>query len=203
VDAGEVVVHEVQRHGVHQVLDLLGEGIGQPRESPHPHSHREVLPLYVAGRNVLRVGLSRNNAALSPDAVGTTVAPGALRLRAIYLVEYGVVDVSAEGFLDGVDVRPITVRRQLDAVGKPVGQVRDKSACVCACAPSYQPTRDNLGVGAEGSPCPHVPIAELALVLLRDILVFGVAERPYLIALNPLAGQVAKVLVLIPLTGFA
>jgi len=40
-------------------------------------------------------------------------------------------------------------------------------------------------------------------VLLRDILVFGVAERPHLIALNPLAGQVAKVLILIPLAGFA
>ncbi len=32
VRAGEVVVHVVQRHGVGQVLDLLGEGVGQAGE---------------------------------------------------------------------------------------------------------------------------------------------------------------------------
>jgi hypothetical protein len=45
VRAGEVVVHEVQRNRVRKVLDLATEPIGQPREAPHPHPHRQVLAL--------------------------------------------------------------------------------------------------------------------------------------------------------------
>ena len=33
VDATKVVVHEVERHGGLEVLDLLGEGIGEPGET--------------------------------------------------------------------------------------------------------------------------------------------------------------------------
>ncbi len=42
--AGEVVVHVVQRDGVSEVLDLLGEPVGQAGEPAHPHPHGEVLP---------------------------------------------------------------------------------------------------------------------------------------------------------------
>jgi hypothetical protein len=36
-----IVVHEVQRHGVLQVLDLLREGVRQAGESAHGHAHGE------------------------------------------------------------------------------------------------------------------------------------------------------------------
>ena len=45
----EVVVHEVDRHGRSVILDFAAEAIGQPGEAPHPHPHREVLALDVAG----------------------------------------------------------------------------------------------------------------------------------------------------------
>jgi len=47
--APEVVIHEVQRHGVRVVLDLLAETVGQPREAAHAHAHRQVGTLDIAG----------------------------------------------------------------------------------------------------------------------------------------------------------
>jgi hypothetical protein len=47
---------QVKADGCDQVLDLLGEGVGQPREPAHAHPHGEVLALDVAGVDLLRVG---------------------------------------------------------------------------------------------------------------------------------------------------
>ena len=41
-----------------QVLDLLGESVGEPGETSHAHAHGEVLPLDVAGGNLRVVGFS-------------------------------------------------------------------------------------------------------------------------------------------------
>ena len=44
-----------------QVLDLLGESVGEPREASHSHAHGEVLPLDVAGRDLGMVGFPGND----------------------------------------------------------------------------------------------------------------------------------------------
>jgi hypothetical protein len=43
MNAAEIVVREVGRDGGSQVRQLFAEGIGDPRKSPHRHSHGEVL----------------------------------------------------------------------------------------------------------------------------------------------------------------
>jgi len=55
VDPCEIVVHEVEGDSGGVVLQLLGEGIGQARETSHRHSHGEVLALDIGGRDVFRV----------------------------------------------------------------------------------------------------------------------------------------------------
>ena len=45
MDPPEVVEHDVQRHGMAEVLNLLAKRVGQPREAAHAHPHREVLAL--------------------------------------------------------------------------------------------------------------------------------------------------------------
>lgn len=45
VNSGEIVIYEVQGHRRLQVIDLLGEAVGQSRKSPHGHSHGQILPL--------------------------------------------------------------------------------------------------------------------------------------------------------------
>ena len=61
VDAAEVVVGEVQRDGCFQVCEFLTESVGQARESADRHSHGEVLALYKASRDVVRIGSSVND----------------------------------------------------------------------------------------------------------------------------------------------
>ena len=70
VDLHEIVVHEVERHRGRVHLDFLAEGVRQPRESPHRHSHREVLTLDVRRADVLRVGLSGDRLHVAAQAFG-------------------------------------------------------------------------------------------------------------------------------------
>ena len=58
MDTAEIVVHEVERHRVRVHLDFLAEGVGQSRESPHRHPHREILALDVARGDVFFVGVA-------------------------------------------------------------------------------------------------------------------------------------------------
>src|SRR5258708_20684598 len=58
MNATEIVIREVQRNSSFQVRELLAESVGQPRESAHLHSHGQVLSLYKAGRNLIRVGVT-------------------------------------------------------------------------------------------------------------------------------------------------
>ena len=59
MNPAKIVIHEIERQRVLVILQLLGKSIRQSREPSHQHAHREVLPLNVAGRNVLVVGTAR------------------------------------------------------------------------------------------------------------------------------------------------
>jgi hypothetical protein len=61
VYAAEVVVREVQRDSRFQVEQLLAESVRQARESADCHSHRQVLPLYVRRRDVLRIRIASSD----------------------------------------------------------------------------------------------------------------------------------------------
>ena len=65
----EVVVHVMQGDGRYVVLDLLGKSIGQPGKPAHRHSHCEVLPLHVAGVDVLRVRRAHDRYNARSDAL--------------------------------------------------------------------------------------------------------------------------------------
>ena len=57
VNSAEVVVHVMECNRVLQILDFLGKGVGQARESAHRHAHGEVLALNVARGDVLEIGV--------------------------------------------------------------------------------------------------------------------------------------------------
>jgi hypothetical protein len=85
----------------------------------------------------------------------------------------------------------------LDAVGEPVGEILDEARGVNLIALAHQPGRDQLAVGADAGPRPHVAVAVLALMLFRDVSLLGVDERPDLVTLHALARQVAERRVLV------
>ena len=84
------------------VLGLLREGIRQPREAAHLHPHREVLPLGVAGADVLRIGAGpqRGASQLQRTRRGCSVLARLSARRRFY--QHGVIDIGTERAFDRV-----------------------------------------------------------------------------------------------------
>jgi hypothetical protein len=55
-----IVIHEVERNGVAEIRKFFAESVCEPSESTHRHSHREILPLGMAGGNVIPIRLTAN-----------------------------------------------------------------------------------------------------------------------------------------------
>jgi hypothetical protein len=70
MDSAKIIVREMQRYTGFQVRLFLAERIGEPRESSHRHSHRQVLTLYEAGRNVVRIGVALSDFGYKPEMRG-------------------------------------------------------------------------------------------------------------------------------------
>lgn len=85
----------------------------------------------------------------------------------------------------------------MHAAGEPPGQVVDEVEGRARIALGDQPRGHDLAVAAERHPRPHVAETEGALLVGRDVLLFGVAKAPNLVALNPLAGEPAQRLILV------
>src|SRR5579862_5497444 len=201
VGPAEVVEGEVETHGRGQVLQLLGEGVGQPRESSHPHPHRQVLPLDVAGRNVVGVRVAGDDLGLLAEADGRGVAArpraaGSGRGRED-LDQLGVVNVALECVTDSGQVKVVAVRGQLDTVAQPPCEVAYELDGGVQVAVVNPVGRDELGVGVHRHPRPHVAVAQLALLVGRDVLLLGIAEGPNLVTLDSLAREVAHHSVLV------
>jgi hypothetical protein len=59
--AAEIVVREVQRDGHLEIQQLFAESVRQTCESADRHTHREILALYKASRDVVRIGITAAN----------------------------------------------------------------------------------------------------------------------------------------------
>jgi hypothetical protein len=56
----KIIVGEVQCESGFEIRQLLGEGIRQPRKSVPCHSHGQVLPFYIACRDVFTIMSASN-----------------------------------------------------------------------------------------------------------------------------------------------
>ena len=68
MNPAKIIIHKIERQSVLVVLQFLTEPIGQSRESAHRHSHREILTLRVARRNVVVIGIAANDGFSRPHA---------------------------------------------------------------------------------------------------------------------------------------
>src|ERR1022692_836263 len=197
MDAHEIVVHEVDRKRRHVVLDFLGEAIRQASEPTHGHPHREVRAFDVAGRDVSRIGIAHDRYGAGTDALRGAVALLFRAIRPVHLDEHGVVDLRPEAILHGIQIGLVAVCGQLDAMAETAREVLDEFCSGSAVARADYPARDQFRIGIDGRPGPHAADAELAFLLLWNVLVLRPDERPDLIALNPAAGEIAEHAVLI------
>ena len=56
------------------ILQLLAESVRQPREPSHVHSHREVRPFRVAGRDMIRIRVADDPMFVAANAFAGAVA---------------------------------------------------------------------------------------------------------------------------------
>jgi len=197
VNSRKIVVHVVQRNRVNVVFKLLAETIGQPRESTHAHSHREVLAFNVARRNVLGIRVSRYFANKRSKTLCGTVARIVGRRRTVNFHQLRIVDFRTESAVNSRQIGLMAVRRKLDTILKPLRKIVHEVVSATGITQTHEERRNEFGISANRSPGPAIAVTEFALLVHRDVLLFGVAERPNLIGLDSLAGQVPQVDVLV------
>jgi hypothetical protein len=70
----KAVMHVVDRQRRGVIIDLLGESVRQPGESPVVHPDREVLALYVGRADVLRIRSSLDYFRFAANALRRAIA---------------------------------------------------------------------------------------------------------------------------------
>jgi hypothetical protein len=77
MNAAENIIREVQSYCRFQMRQLLAERIGEPRKSPHRHSHSQVLPLDERSADLVRTGIALSHFGYNPEMrVGEYLASG-------------------------------------------------------------------------------------------------------------------------------
>lgn len=136
---------------------------------------------------------------LAAIANGWAVAPLRHRIGICSKVfhQLRIIDVIGKGVDNGVKIDFMAVCSELHAASEPPLKVRDKFGCRTGVAGANEPARNQLRIGIDGDPDPGVAYDALFGYLFGDVLFFAADEAPDLVALNPLALQVAEHVVLV------
>lgn len=114
-------MHEVDRDRVRMVLGLFAEAVAQPGKALHRHTHRQILPLNVARRDMALVRIALTAERLCALDLRRAIAACGMRNFAIHLDELGVIDVRAKTALNCVEIGAMAVAGDLHTVRKPLG----------------------------------------------------------------------------------
>ncbi len=145
----------------------------------------------------IRVALDASLA--SADALcGAVTTACRLRGGPVNLNQHRVIDLSAERRIDRGHIRPMTVSRDLDAVGEARREIVNELLSGVGVAVSNVPAGDKLRVGVGREPQPRIAGCSRRLGFLRGVLLLGADEAPNFIDLESLTGKVLKHAVLIP-----
>jgi len=129
VDLAEIVVHIVECDCCCMVLKFFGERIGQTCEATYVHSHGQVLPLDIAGRNVIAVRVAANDLSFDADALGRGIPRFVFQGRlAINLNQHCVIHIRAKCILNACETLRLELRgrprRSHKATAKPFSLLR-------------------------------------------------------------------------------
>ena len=189
----EVVGEVRQGDGCDMILKFLREGISQSREPARRHPHAKVVPLDVAGVDVLRVGLADDCMTLAPDTDRWAIPLLRFFWKAVNLHELGIVDIARERLVYCLDVDFQSITCKLDAIRETARKVFDEVTGAFRIALANQPARYQLGIGVNRGPQPRIACA---WILRRDVfrngLLFAVAKGPAFINLHAFALEVLE-----------
>jgi hypothetical protein len=193
----EVVVHVVQRHSVFQVLKLFAKTIRQSGKSAHSHSHRQILALNVARRNVVVIGRTTDDRFTSAHADCRAVARFRCFLNAaINLLQHRIINLRAEGVFNGCEIGAMTVRSELHAIRQTLFQVVHEMIGATSVSMPDKPARNQFGLRVKRNPCPAIAAA-FYLLFCGTILFLCINKIPNLVTLNSTRFKIPECFILI------
>ena len=196
--AAKVVVHVEQRNHRDVIVELLAEGIRQPSEAAHIHSHVEILALHKTGGDVRLIWVADDFDALGAKTLCGAVAFLSLRIVAEDLHQLRVVDLISKRIRNGKQVHLMAVRGQLDSVRQPASNILKEVRRTPRIPPAYSPTDNKLRVRVNCGEGPNVSSVSGAIPHgLRNVLLLGRDKAPNLIDLDTLRRYVANSHVLV------
>ena len=195
MNPAKIVVHVKQGDGVNMVFYFLRERIRKPGESPHSHTHREVLPLDVTGGDVLRVGIAGLGFFLAAGADCRTVSLLFTGIGTVDLYQHRVVDIATEAVRNRRQVEFQSVCGELNAVFETAREILNKRRRTARVTLSDQPGANELGVGINRNPGPGATDTELILAFVGDVLILSAYETPDFVTLHSTARQIHQRLV--------
>lgn len=187
----KIIVHVEQRDHRDMVVKFLTEGIRQSGKSTHVHSHVQILALYVAGRDMAKIGSTDQLDSFGPKTLRGAVTLLPFGIVAEDLDQLRVVDPFAEGVRHGSQVHLVPVRGQLDSSAQPARNVLKELRRMPRVSPAYKPAKNQLGFCIDGGKSPDIArIPNLLPHLQRGVFFLRIAEGPDLIDLDPLGRNV-------------
>jgi hypothetical protein len=117
MNSAEVVMHEMERERVFMVCQFFRKSVRQSGKSAHRHAHCEILPLRVAGRNVVVIWIAADNGLASAHANAGTVSsfPCCRRIPVDFL-QHCVVDFVPKCPIYRIEIRLVAVSGQLNGM---------------------------------------------------------------------------------------
>src|ERR1035437_2061867 len=97
------------------ILDFLRESICQSRKTSHGHTHGEVLPLDVTGRDMAGIRLPSDSRSHRPNAFSGAIPLLRLGAIAVQLDQHRVVNIVSKGILNRLQIYTVSVRSKLNA----------------------------------------------------------------------------------------
>ena len=120
------------------------------------------------------LGLSDDPTLAGSDTRRGAVAGISLRRVAVDFDGLGIVHIAAESALDGLQIRLVPIRGQLNPVRQPAAQIVHELDCRRARAIPDLVGQDHLAVAVERGPGPHIADTLGRGLRFRDVLFLGV-----------------------------
>jgi hypothetical protein len=191
MNATEIVKRKVQSNGGLEVVQLLAEGIREPRQSAKLHPHGEILAFYVAGRNIACARMTDPHPGYNLRDSWWGIPPFVmLAIVAEQFNQLGKVNVQPKSVSDRLLIEVETVSRQLNLLSKTPVQIANESHGADHCALSDKVRRNQLGVCVLSNKNPLV--TSLGTIALADLALLLGNETPNFVTLHVAAVEVME-----------
>jgi hypothetical protein len=152
MNTNKIIPREVQGQHCIKLLPLFRESIGQAGESPHLHSHGQVLALDVRSTNLAHIRVSKDGDLFTADALGGRIAGFTLGISGIQFNQLRkLYALRSQAENNGIPVRRESVRSDLETALSCGGQLFRKGYSISFRASAQVPSEHQLTVAFDGN----------------------------------------------------